>query len=138
MAASEPCDIEDTLSGQTEIRWNEELTDLNTFDNGSGLPHVVKYEGVSNGAGSSLPPGLRIYAEQPVLLHTRTCKRHVRARTIYHDKQGPYYEVGQTLDIPEDFDGIYANFILSIQNLICRNRFVMHYPAAVWRLTKPG
>ena len=102
--------IEET---QPDIEWNESLTDLDRFENGSGLPQVVKYgekvEGTAgarhSGAPGSLPTGLRIYSEQPVLFHTRTCKRHVSARTIYHDKEGPYYEVGQTLTIPEDFEG---------------------------------
>lgn len=109
MAESETSDTEEPSPGLTEIRWDDAYTDLKTLENGSGLPCVVKYEGVSHGAGvvSSLPTGLKIYAEQPVLLHTRTCKRHAKARTIYHDRQGPYYEVGQTLDIPEDFDGFF-------------------------------
>ncbi|XP_045188813.2 uncharacterized protein LOC123546524 [Mercenaria mercenaria] len=109
MAESGSAEADDTGSGVTEIKWSEDFTDLNSFENGSGLPKVVKYEEISRGAGvgvgTSLPLGLKIYAEQPVLFYSRTCKRHVKARTIYHDREGPYYEVGQTLDIPDDFDG---------------------------------
>ena len=99
--------IEET---QLAIEWSKTDSDLDQFENGSGLPNVVKYgekfEGArQSGAPGTLPVGLRIYSEQPVLFYTRTCKRQVSARTIYHDKDGPYYEVGQTLTIPEDFEG---------------------------------
>ncbi|KAL4236897.1 hypothetical protein ACF0H5_005283 [Mactra antiquata] len=89
------------------IQWNDSDTELRNLDNEAGLPQVVKFDdgGVGSDGRSPLPQGLRIYVKQPVLFHTRMCKRHVKARTIYHDRQGPYYEVGQTLDIPDDFDG---------------------------------
>ena len=100
-----------------EIDWSEIDTDLDKFENGSGLPQVVRYAEISDGAEGarhsgvpgSLLAGIRIYADQPVLFHSRSCKRHASARTIYHDKEGPYYEVGQTLTIPEDFDGECLN-----------------------------
>ena len=100
-----------------DIDWSETNTDLDKFENGSGLPQVVQYGEFSDGAERarhsgvpvSLPTGLRIYADQPVLFQSRSCKRHASARTIYHDKEGPYYEVGQTLTIPEDFDGECLN-----------------------------
>lgn len=104
MAESE--DIEDTTSEPPRIDFTTETIDLNSFENGSSLPNVVQYETGGAAGISSLPLGLRIYAGQPVMFYTRTCKKHARARTIYHDKSGPYYEVGQTLDIPEDFDGM--------------------------------
>ena len=99
-----------------DIDWSDFDSDLDKFENGSGLPQVVRFTETSDGSGGathsgvpgSLPAGLRIYADQPVLLHLRSCKRHASARTIYHDKEGPYYEVGQTLTIPEDFDGNYT------------------------------
>ncbi|KAL3870123.1 hypothetical protein ACJMK2_042734 [Sinanodonta woodiana] len=81
-----------------EIEWDSETCRLTEFENGSGLPRVVKLDG-------DLPQGLNIYKKQPILLYARTNKTHVGARTIYHDKNGPYYEVGQTLLIPDDFDG---------------------------------
>lgn len=102
MATSETENM-DTDSENKEIKWESESRELRTFENGSGLPQVVKYE--ENRIPSCIPPGLRLYARQPVLLHTRCTKRNVRARTVYHDTEGPYYEVGQTLVIPEDFEG---------------------------------
>ena len=95
------------------IQWSDDIVDLERFENGSGLPQVVKYEDAidgeqgarHSGAPGSLPTGLKIYSDQPVLFYTRTSKRHVSARTIYHDKEGPYFEVGQTLTIPGDFEG---------------------------------
>jgi len=97
-------EIEETTAEPLEIEWNDGTTDFSSFENCSGLPSVVKFN--TQGAGAStLPLGLRIYSDQPVMFYTRTCKKHARARTIYHDREGPYYEVGQTLDIPEDFDG---------------------------------
>lgn len=111
MAESE--DIEDIVAEPPQIDWDDGDKDLSSFENGSGLPSVVKYETPGASGLSTLPLGLRIYAEQPVLFYTRTCKKHAKARTIYHDQQGPYYEVGQTLDIPEDFDGKKLFFLRS-------------------------
>lgn len=112
MATSE--DIEETVPDPLEFDWNDDFEELSSFENGSGLPAVVKYD--TPGAGvSSLPLGLRIYADQPVMFYTRTCKKHAKARTIYHDRHGPYYEVGQTLDIPEDFDGKAAKRLLVLK-----------------------
>ncbi|KAH3694668.1 uncharacterized protein LOC127861885 [Dreissena polymorpha] len=92
--------------GVANFEWSEDsVTVLNNFDNGTSLPCVARLESIAGAGASSLPPGLSIYAGQPVLLHERTCKKHAKARTIYHDKDGPYFEVGQTLDIPDDFQG---------------------------------
>ena len=85
------------------ITWSSETRVLGDFDNESGLPAVCRFEEDQN--KGTLSRGLKIYAGQPVLLHTRCRKRQVRARTIYHDASGPYYEVGQTLLIPDDFEG---------------------------------
>lgn len=109
MATNDAKDHEDleSLPESTTIQWCDSNVDVRTLDNTSGLPQVVKFDDVFITAKGeeSLAPGLKIYANQAVLFHTRACKNHVKARTIYHDRQGPYYEVGQTLDIPDDFDG---------------------------------
>ena len=102
------------------IQWSEENIDLQKLDNENGLPQVVQFEDSAGaarpGVPSSLPPGLRIYANQPVLLHSRSSKKYAKARTIYHDKEGPYFEVGQTLMIPEDFHGESRSFIYLFLN----------------------
>jgi len=87
-----------------QIDWNQASSSFSSVDEGS-LPQVVKFKARGGPGAAPLLPGLALYADQPVLLYARTRKAHARARTIYHDRDGPYFEVGQTLDIPDDFDG---------------------------------
>ena len=63
------------------------------------LPKICKYE------GDVLTQGLKLYSRQPVLLYKWCRKKKADVRTIYRDRTGPYYEVGQTLQIPDDFEG---------------------------------
>ncbi|WAR24440.1 hypothetical protein MAR_038109 [Mya arenaria] len=97
-------ELGDLVSTPPSIDWTESVTSFNSFDE-SSLPQVATFQ-ISEGSGQpALPPGIALYSAQPVLFHTRTRKSHARARTIYHDQEGPYFEVGQTLDIPDDFQG---------------------------------
>lgn len=113
---AEPEDIQlvplaDDTPTLDDINWDDEKHVLNDFRADIGLPQVVKFD--EGETGGNIPPGLKIYCNQPVLFHTHTSKRQARARTIYRDQTGPFYEVGQTLLIPEDFEGK----LLTIQNL---------------------
>lgn len=91
-----------------EVEWElENLTmthvaDLDTFPCVCFFEESVKER---NGHREFLSPGLKIYSRQPVLLHMKTTKKQARARTIYKDPRGAYYEVGQTLIIPDDYKG---------------------------------
>ncbi|KAL5022117.1 hypothetical protein ScPMuIL_001272 [Solemya velum] len=105
---AEPEDIQlvplaDDTPTLDDINWDDEKHVLNDFRADIGLPQVVKFD--EGETGGNIPPGLKIYCNQPVLFHTHTSKRQARARTIYRDQTGPFYEVGQTLLIPEDFEG---------------------------------
>ncbi|XP_052101125.1 uncharacterized protein LOC127735071 [Mytilus californianus] len=85
-----------SLSPDNEL--NVEWTDTLFTNIKDDLPKICKYEG-------QLPQGLKLYSQQPVLLYRWYHKRKGEVRTIYRDTTGPYYEVGQTLQIPEDFEG---------------------------------
>ncbi|BFY99917.1 hypothetical protein BsWGS_02957 [Bradybaena similaris] len=91
-----------------EVVWDlENLTmshvaDLDTFPCVCFFEESVKER---DGHREFLSPGLKIYSRQPVLLHMKTTKKQARARTIYKDPRGAYYEVGQTLIIPDDYKG---------------------------------
>ncbi|XP_071148589.1 uncharacterized protein [Mytilus edulis] len=82
------------LDNELNVEWTDTLL-TNIKDE---LPKICKYEG-------NLPPGLKLYSQQPVLLYRWYHKRKAEVRTIYRDSTGPYYEVGQTLEIPDDFEG---------------------------------
>lgn len=82
------------LDNELNVEWTDTLL-TNIKDE---LPKICKYEG-------NLPPGLKLYSQQPVLLYRWYHKRKGEVRTIYRDSTGPYYEVGQTLEIPDDFEG---------------------------------
>ena len=62
---------------------------------------------------SRLSPGIRLYARQPVLCYSRVKGRQSRARTIYKDKKGTYLEVGQTLIIPDTYEGEFLVLLIS-------------------------
>ncbi|KAK3089446.1 hypothetical protein FSP39_003687, partial [Pinctada imbricata] len=87
------------------FKWDSQSRVLADLEDDSGLPQVCKLE--EDPSKGTLPPGLKLYTRQPVLLYTRCKKRQVKARTIYRDPSGPFYEVGQTLLIPDDFEGWY-------------------------------
>ncbi|XP_041358044.1 uncharacterized protein LOC121374958 [Gigantopelta aegis] len=109
MAAAPTTTAEDAENAVTSLNttsptfeWREDKVDVEYFQNDDTLPSVVRFEETDPG---KLSPGLRIYAKQPVQLYTRTHKKVARARTIMKDKEGTYFEVGQTLLIPEDYEG---------------------------------
>lgn len=87
---------ESSVKVMNDIEWKDEC--LSLTDIKDDLPKICKYDG-------QLPPGLRLYSHQPVLLYKCYQKRKGYVRTIYRDHAGPFYEVGQTLQIPDDFEG---------------------------------
>lgn len=90
-----------------EIVWSERKYKLNDLTEESGLlPGVCRFT-EAPGTGT-IPPGVKMYSDQPVWLYSRHTKRHVRGRTIYKDDNGAYFEVGQTLLLPDDFQGGYT------------------------------
>lgn len=88
----------DELSG---ISWKPEAQTLSDIGDDS-LPCVCK---LSSDGSRALPVGLSIYCQQPLYLYKRRQRKQVLGRTIYHDANGPYYEVGQTLILPDNFEG---------------------------------
>ena len=86
-----------------EFQWSDETETPDSFDDEEKLPCVARIEAC--GGDRQLLPGLKLYADQPLLMFRRVKKRHARARTIYHDKGGPHFEVGQTILIPDDYTG---------------------------------
>ena len=109
MAAPQTTAADESVEIETSSNWpslplesDKDLVDVGYFENDETLPSVVTFEETEPG---TLSPGLRIYSRQPVLFYTRTSKRVVRARTIMKDKEGTYFEVGQTLLIPEHYEG---------------------------------
>lgn len=88
-----------------DLQWSQDSTPLTSFDNGSDLPQVVKIGPSLAANARPLPPGLKVYAGQPLLFYICARKKHALARTIYREREGAYFEVGQTFDIPEDFEG---------------------------------
>lgn len=88
----------DELSG---ISWKPEARTLSDIGDDS-LPCVCK---LSSDGSRALPVGLSIYCQQPLYLYKRRQRKQVLGRTIYHDANGPYYEVGQTLILPDNFEG---------------------------------
>lgn len=89
---------------EVDFQWGEETEKLDTFHDDDKLPCVAKFEEDIT-EGGKLAPGLRIYCKQPLLLYRRLKKRQARTRTIYHDQSGAYFEVGQTILIPDDYTG---------------------------------
>lgn len=89
---------------EIDFQWGEEIEGLETFQDDDKLPCVSKFQEDST-RGGKIAPGLKIYANQPLLLYRRVRKRQARTRTIYHDKSGAYFEVGQTILIPDDYTG---------------------------------
>lgn len=87
-----------------DVVWSERKYGLKDLTEEAGLLQRICRFSEAPGEGN-MSPGLKIYADQPVWLHSRHNKRQVKARTIYKDNDGAYFEVGQTLHIPEDFQG---------------------------------
>ncbi|KAL8598552.1 hypothetical protein ACOMHN_051340 [Nucella lapillus] len=90
------------------FQWSGESETPDSFHDDDKLPCVAKIEASESSDESSdrkLLPGLKLYAEQPLLFYRRVRKRMARARTIYHDKGGAYFEVGQTILVPDDYTG---------------------------------
>ena len=90
-----------------EMQWDDSRLTLGDLTE-EVLPSVCKFKGNKD---ASIPPGLNIYSEQPLLVYSRYKKRQVQIRTIFKDPDGQYYEVGQTLLIPDDFDGMLSFFV---------------------------
>ncbi|XP_005112654.1 uncharacterized protein LOC101855311 [Aplysia californica] len=91
-----------------ELPWENERLSVRELADKDVLPCVASFFPDHSGPdseGQGLSPGLRLYARQPVLLHERAKSRQAKARTIYRDKGGAYYEVGQTLIIPDSYKG---------------------------------
>ena len=84
-----------------EISWNPDPQPLRDIQS-DALPCVCR---LSTDGTTSLPGGMSLYCKQPLYLHHRRQRRQVLGRTIYHDPSGPYYEVGQTLILPDNFEG---------------------------------
>lgn len=107
---SEADDISDSSTVISAIKyldfeWGDELVDqLVTFNDDDQLPCVAKFE-EDTAQTDKLPTGIKIYQKQPLLFFKRVKKRQARARTIYHEKGGEYFEIGQTLHIPDDYTG---------------------------------
>lgn len=88
---------------KVEFKWSEECYTPNDFENNDSLPRVAKFE--EDGL-NLIPPGVKIYSKQALLLYTRVKQKHVLARTLYKEKGSTvYYEVGQTMTIPESYEG---------------------------------
>ncbi|KAK6188667.1 hypothetical protein SNE40_004800 [Patella caerulea] len=105
--------VDTTVSGNSDsdpnedklvkFQFAEEEYKLDIFENDKNLPSVVRFE---DKAGE-LVPGLKIYAKAPALFYTKVKKKQASARTICKDKTGGYLEVGQTIYIPEDYEGMF-------------------------------
>jgi hypothetical protein len=93
--------ISSVSANEINFQWSEAEEPISSFtDDNNKLPCVARLE-----RANFLLPGLRPYGEQPLLMFRRMRRRQARARTIYHDKGGAYYEVGQTILIPDDYTG---------------------------------
>ncbi|CAG5117555.1 unnamed protein product [Candidula unifasciata] len=91
-----------------EVVWDQEGLTMSQVADLDNFPCVCFFEECvqeRSGHREFLSPGLKIYSRQPVILHLKTNKKQARARTIYKDPRGAYYEVGQTLIIPDDYKG---------------------------------
>ncbi|XP_046547600.1 uncharacterized protein LOC124257547 [Haliotis rubra] len=106
MAGSETGGTSDSGSVRSQTReftWADDTMALGVYKDHERLPKVVKLEEKGEG---KLCPGLKIYSKQPVLFHARSSKTVASARTIHKDGEtGMYFEVGQTLLLPEDYEG---------------------------------
>ncbi|XP_046357895.2 uncharacterized protein LOC124136128 [Haliotis rufescens] len=90
-------------SQKREFTWADDTATLGVYKDDERLPRIVKFEENKEG---KLSPGLKMYCKQTVLFHTKSTKRIASARTIHKDKDtGMYFEVGQTLLLPEDYEG---------------------------------
>ena len=101
-------DISSSISSTkapVEFQWSDETEAPDSFKDDDKLPCVARIEACGDSSESKLLPGLKLYANQPLLLFRQVKKRQARARTIYHDKGGAYFEVGQTILIPDDYTG---------------------------------
>lgn len=95
------------------VEWEETDLNLTNLLSEGMLPCIASFEEIvtttdPNGESPkvrALPPALKLYSNQPVLFHTKDRKRQARGRSIYKDDGGYYFEVGQTLVIPEDYLG---------------------------------
>ncbi|XP_064606676.1 uncharacterized protein LOC135471389 [Liolophura sinensis] len=86
-----------------EFTWAEETYRLSDLTGQDQFPRVVNLE---PDEGVEISYGLRPYLNQPVILNQCVSKRDVSARTVYRDKTtGKYFEVGQTLLIPDSYEG---------------------------------
>ncbi|XP_062575012.1 uncharacterized protein LOC134236870 [Saccostrea cucullata] len=99
--------MEDNFENKKEespgtVSWTSDLRALGDIRDDSHLPCVCK---LSADDTKALPAGLSIYCDQPLYMYMRRQRKQVLGRTIYHDASGPYYEVGQTLIIPDNFEG---------------------------------
>lgn len=88
--------VNSVANNELDVEWEENYMSLTNVK--EDLPRICKYD-------DQLFPGLKLYSQQPVLLYRCCRKRKGIARTIYRDPAGPYYEAGQTLQIPDDFEG---------------------------------
>ncbi|XP_059149366.1 uncharacterized protein LOC131936411 [Physella acuta] len=91
-----------------KIEWDEENVTLAEITDKDNFPCVCCFEESirdQDGKRECLPPGLKIYSRQPVLMQMKVNKLQARARTIIKDPKGAFYEVGQTLIIPVDYLG---------------------------------
>lgn len=91
-----------------QVDWEQENLTMKQVADIDNFPCVCFFEESPRencGHWEFLSAGLKIYSRQPVLLHMRTKKKQARARTIMKDQRGAYYEVGQTLIIPDDYQG---------------------------------
>ncbi|ESP03586.1 hypothetical protein LOTGIDRAFT_237593 [Lottia gigantea] len=88
-------------SEQYVFQFDDEKYKLGDFEDEKNLPTVVRFEDTQG----DVTPGIKIYAETPVLFFTRRSQKQASVRTIYRDNSGAFFEVGQTLIIPEDYQG---------------------------------
>ncbi|KAK0069464.1 GRB2-associated and regulator of MAPK protein [Biomphalaria pfeifferi] len=107
MASALPDITGSTILGP-EVAWDEDNLSLSQLVDKDCFPCICCYEEnvqEVDGHCDKLAPGLKIYSRQPVLLHTSVSQKQARARTIFKDPSGTYYEVGQTMIIPGDYQG---------------------------------
>ncbi|KAK6990116.1 hypothetical protein BgiMline_013391 [Biomphalaria glabrata] len=107
MASALPDITGSTILGP-EVAWDEDNLSLSQLVDKDCFPCICCYEEnvqEVDGHWDKLAPGLKIYSRQPVLMHTSVSQKQARARTIFKDPSGTYYEVGQTMIIPGDYQG---------------------------------
>lgn len=86
-----------------DFTWAEETYRLSDLSGEDQFPRVVNLEPDES---VEIGSGLRPYIRQPVILDRSVSKRDVSARTVYREKPtGKYFEVGQTLLIPDSYEG---------------------------------